>query len=184
MIHRRILAGLTVREESAGQLVVTTFAAILMAVGVMELLLVVGAIAAGWAGANHLEALPRLLAALAGLWSAIATINMSKTLIPRGMPLGSRLGAPTEARAGVGLALAIGAVLLIWPLGILLGPAALWVSLAALGRIKRAGGDLSGFGMAASAAILGCSVCGMYLFVLAMESAAVLTFGDLIPAPP
>jgi len=183
VIRQRTLGGSTLREVPAGQIVVLTFAAILMAAGLMELLVVVGAAATGWVATN-LEALPRLLAILIGLWSAIATFNMGKRLMPTGVPLDSRLGAPTEACAGMGLAMAIGAVVLIWPFGILLGPAALLVSLRALSPIKRAGGDLSGFGIAASAAVPACFVCGLYLFVLVLESAAALAFGELIPAAP
>ncbi len=150
----------------------------------MELLLVAGAAAVGLMGPNRLETLPRMLAVLVGLWCAIATIDMGKALIPSGILASSRSGAPTEARAGIGLALGITAVVFIWPIGILLGPAALWVSLRALDRIKRAGGELSGFGIAAAGALLSCSVCSLYLFFIAIESVAVLAFGDLIPAAP
>jgi len=65
----------------------------------------------------------------------------------------------TEARAALALILGIAAVVLVWPLGILLRPAAFWVGISAVRRINRAPGVL-GAGRARTGVIIGAVVSG------------------------
>src|SRR5205823_5496064 len=96
------------------------------------------------------------------------------------------IGAPpvAEGRAVLALGLAIAAVVLVWPLGILLGPAAFWVGISAVRRINRARGLLVGAGRARAGAIIGAVVSGMYLFWILADVVATFMFGSPIPAAP
>jgi hypothetical protein len=90
----------------------------------------------------------------------------------------------TEARAAVALILGIAAVVLVWPLGILLGPAAFWVGISAVRRINRTPGVLSGAGRARAGVIIGSVVSGMYLLWVIADVVAIFMFGSPIPAAP
>ena len=85
-----------------------------------------------------------------------------------------------EARATVALILGLTAVVLIWPLGILLGPAAFWVGISAVRRMNRAAGR----GRARAGAIIGAVVSGMYLCWVIADVVAIFLFGSPIPAAP
>jgi hypothetical protein len=89
---------------------------------------------------------------------------------------------PVESRAGLALSLGILAVVLVWPFGILLGPAACWAGLSAVRRINRAPGTLAGSGRARTGAIIGGVVSGMYLFWVLVDVVAIFAFGSAIPA--
>jgi len=82
------------------------------------------------------------------------------------------------------LVLGVAAVVLVWPLGILLGPAAFWVGISAVRRINRAPGLLTGGGRARAGAIIGAVVSGMYLFWVLADVVAIFMFGSAIPAAP
>ena len=129
-------------------------------------LLVVGAVAA---------------VATAGLGRAMMrTYVQGVALIDASAPTGSPV---VEARAALALILGIAAVVLIWPLGILLGPAAFWFGLAALRHINGAPGRLAGGGRAQTGAIMGAAVCGMYLFWVLADVVFIFLFGEPIPIP-
>jgi len=89
-----------------------------------------------------------------------------------------------KARAAVALILGIAAVVLVWPFGILLGPAAFWVGISAIRSINRAPGVLTGAGRARTGIIIGAVVSAMYLFWVLAEVVAVFMFGSPIPAAP
>jgi len=89
-----------------------------------------------------------------------------------------------EPRAGLALVTGILSVLLIWPLGILLGPAAVALGIAGLRRIRRANGTLTGSYMSIAGLTMGGVVCGLYLGALFLEIAALVLFGQMIPAAP
>src|SRR5258708_5985968 len=78
----------------------------------------------------------------------------------------------------------IAAVVLIWPFGVLLGPAAFWVGLAAVRLINAAPGRLTGGGRAQAGTIIGALVSGGYLFWVLVEVVAIFLFGEAIPAAP
>jgi hypothetical protein len=85
------------------------------------------------------------------------------------------IGPPpaAEGRAILALILAIAAVVLVWPLGIVLGPAAFWVGVSAVRRINRAPRLLTGAGRARIGAIIGAVVSGMYLFWILADVVAI-----------
>jgi hypothetical protein len=87
-------------------------------------------------------------------------------------------------RAVLAIILGVAAVLLVWPLGILLGPAAFRVGVSAVRRINRAPGLLTGGGRAQAGAIIGAVISGMYLFWVVAEVVAIFMFGSPIPAAP
>jgi Domain of unknown function (DUF4190) len=81
------------------------------------------------------------------------------------------------------LVLGICSIVLIYPLGVLLGPLALWFGITALRRINRSGRSLNGSGLAIAGIVMGAIVCGLYVAILLAELAALLLTGGLIPAP-
>jgi len=122
------------------------------------------------------------VAATAGLGRGMWRTNVAR----RSSLETSPASGPTvvEARAGLALILGIAAVVLIWPLGILLGPAAFWFGIAAVRRINAAADRLVGRGRAQVGVVMGASVCGVYLSVVVAEVVAIFMFGAPIPAAP
>ena len=130
-------------------------------------LLVVGAVAA---------------AATGGLGRAMWRANVQPVAVIDAPPI---VGPPVaEARPMLALVLGVAAVVLVWPLGILLGPAAFWVGISAVRRINRAPGLLTGGGRARAGAIIGAVISGMYLFWVLADVVAIFMFGSAIPAAP
>ena len=89
-----------------------------------------------------------------------------------------------ETRADVALAVGIVSLVLIWPLGILLGPLALGLGGSARRRIGRSHGMLGGTQTAIAGIALGGVVCGLYACVVIVEIASIILFGQAIPAAP
>jgi len=87
-----------------------------------------------------------------------------------------------ESRAGLALVCGIASLVLIWPFGIILGPLALWLGIWSLRRINRAQGLLTGKQIAIAGVAAGGVTCGFYALALCAEVAAVILFGQLIPA--
>ena len=82
------------------------------------------------------------------------------------------------------MALGIASLVLIWPVGIVLGPLALLFGISVIRRINRSGGTLAGARQARAGAICGGVVIALYLLALVAELAAVLLFGSPFPAAP
>ena len=74
-------------------------------------------------------------------------------------------------------------VLLMFPFGFLLGPAALWSGISGLRRIRRSGGALAGSKQAIAGIAMGSIICSMCAVVLILEIVVVLLTGAPIPAP-
>jgi hypothetical protein len=91
--------------------------------------------------------------------------------------------AAANPRARWALALGVGSVALIYPLGIVLGPTALLFGVSVLRRIRESGGTLRGARQAKAGAICGGFVTAFYLVALSAELAALLLSGSFIPAP-
>jgi hypothetical protein len=112
---------------------------------------------------------------------------MMRSCVPRfaivGAPPATR-PIVIEARAAIALILGIAAIVMIWPFGILIGPAAFWLGMSAVRRIDAAPGRLAGGGRARAGTFMGAVVCGMYLSVAVAEVAATFMFGAPIPAAP
>jgi Domain of unknown function (DUF4190) len=88
-----------------------------------------------------------------------------------------------EARAIAALVLGICAIVLIYPLGILLGPMALWFGITGLRRINRSGRALAGSGQAIAGIVMGAIVCALYALIVFFELVAVVLTGGPMPAP-
>jgi len=82
------------------------------------------------------------------------------------------------------LVLGIAAIVLVWPLGILLAPAAFWAGITAVRRISQDPARLSGVGRAETGTLIGSFISGMYLFWILVDVAAIFLFGSPIPAAP
>lgn len=126
-----------------------------------------------------------------GAVAVVATAGLGRATMRTYVRRVAQIDAPAttgppvvEARAAVALILGIAAVVLIWPFGILLGPAAFWVGLAAVRHINGASGRLTGGGRAQAGAIIGAAVSGIYLFVVLAEVVFILMFGEPMPAAP
>ena len=91
--------------------------------------------------------------------------------------------AVVDPRPRWALALGIASVVLIYPLGVFLGPIALLFAVSVLRRINGSGGILAGARLAKAGAICGGLVTAFYLLALSAELAALLLFGSFIPAP-
>jgi hypothetical protein len=96
-----------------------------------------------------------------------------------------QLAAPSkrhEARAIAALVLGVCSIVLIYPLGIVLGPLALWFGITGLRRINRSGRTLSGSGLAIAGIVTGAIVCAFYALIVFFELISFLLSGGPIPA--
>ena|ERR1700693_1771604 len=87
-----------------------------------------------------------------------------------------------EARAIAALVLGICSIVLIYPLGILLGPLALWFGITGLRRINRSGRALAGSGQAIAGIVMGAIVSAFYALIVFFELVALVLTGGPIPA--
>jgi hypothetical protein len=168
----------------------TVTGAVFVAGGVLEGALLVASIAFAWMWGTYRPTPWALIALLVvGAAAAAATAGLGRAMWRANVVPVAVVEAPTrlpvtEDRAVLALVLAITAIVLVWPLGILLGPAAFWVGLSAVRRINRAPGMLRGGGSARAGAIIGGLISGMYLFWVLADVVAIFMFGSPIPAAP
>lgn len=73
-------------------------------------------------------------------------------------------------------------ILLVFPFGVLLGPAALFTGISALRRVRNSGGTMAGSGRAIAGIVMGSIVCGLCAFALLVEVVAFVLTGAPIPA--
>ena len=73
-------------------------------------------------------------------------------------------------------------VLLMFPFGVLLGPAALSAGISALRRVRNSGGTMAGSGRAIAGIVMGSIVCGLCAFALLVEVVVFLLTGAPVPA--
>src|SRR5205823_13500909 len=104
--------------------------------------------------------------------ACVLLVEETRHLIPQ---------ATTYPRARWALAMGIASVVLIWPVGIVLGPLALLFGIGVVRRINGSGGALAGARQARAGAICGGIVIGLYLLALLAELAAILLTGSAIP---
>jgi hypothetical protein len=171
----------------------TVTGALFVAGGFFEAALLLASIAFSWIWGTYRPAPASFVALLVvGAAAAAATAGLGRTMWRTNIqPVGLIQASPTigpppvaEGRAVLALILAIAAVVLVWPLGILLGPAAFWVGVSAVRRINRAPGLLTGGGRAQVGATIGAVISGMYLFWILADVVAIFMFGSPIPAAP
>jgi hypothetical protein len=171
----------------------TVTGALFVAGGVLEAALLLASIAFSWIWGSYRPAPAAFVALLVvGAAAAAGTAGLGRAMWRTNVqPVGLIQAPPTigpppvaEGRAVLALVLAIAAVVLVWPLGILLGPAAFWVGVSAVRRINRAPGPLRGRGRARAGTIIGAVVSGMYLFWILADVVAIFMFGSPIPAAP
>lgn len=91
-------------------------------------------------------------------------------------------GMRHEARASAALGLGICSIVLIFPLGIVLGPLAFWFGVTALQRINRSERRLAGSGQAIAGTVMGAIVSGLSALFLFFELVVFLSTGGPIPA--
>ncbi|HEY8841034.1 MAG TPA: DUF4190 domain-containing protein [Candidatus Dormibacteraeota bacterium] len=97
----------------------------------------------------------------------------------------SQLAIPVrsrEARATAAFVLGICCIVLMYPLGVVLGPLALWFGISALRRIQMVNSNLGGLGFAVAGIVMGAIVSGLYALILFFEVVVFLLTGGLIPA--
>ncbi len=170
----------------------TVTGALFVAGGVVEGALLLASIAFAWIWGTYRPAPAALIALIVvGAAAAAATAGLGRAMWRTNVGSAAVIEAPmatappvTEARAALALILGIAAVVLVWPLGILLGPAAFWFGISAVRRINRAPGVLTGAGRARTGVIIGAVVSGMYLFWVLADVIAIFMFGSPIPAAP
>jgi hypothetical protein len=170
----------------------TVTGALFVAGGILEAALLFVSIAFNWIWGTYRPAAAAFIALLVvGAVAAAATAGLGRTMWRTNAQPVAVIGAPpiagppvAEARATLAIILGIIAVVLVWPFGILLGPAAFWVGTSAVRRINRAPGLLTGGGRARAGAIIGAVISGMYLFWVLADVAAIFMFGSPFPAAP
>jgi hypothetical protein len=94
----------------------------------------------------------------------------------------SALRETPEAAAKTALAAGIVGLLLLWPLGLMLGPLAVWSGISAQRRVQASGGKLGGAGLATAAVLIGAIVCALSAAMVLAEVVAFIWTGSLIPA--
>jgi hypothetical protein len=172
--------------------VVNVMGAVFVAGGVFEGALLLASIAFGWTlGPYKPSPVAFVALVLGGSLAAVATAALGRAMMRTYVTRFAVVDAPAttgalviEARAALALILGIAAIVMIWPFGILIGPAAFWFGVSAVRRINGAPGRLAGGGRARAGVFMGAFVCGLYLFVVAAEVAATFMFGAPIPAAP
>jgi uncharacterized Tic20 family protein len=87
-----------------------------------------------------------------------------------------------EARATAALVLGVCCIALIYPLGVILGPLALWFGVTALRHIQKSNGRLPGLGFAIAGTVMGTIATGLYALILFFEVVAFLLTGGPLPA--
>ena len=87
-----------------------------------------------------------------------------------------------EAHAVVALVLGICSIVLIYPLGVLLGPLAVGFGVSALRRINRSRPMLIGSGQAIAGIVTGGIVIGFYALIFDFELVSFILTGGPIPA--
>lgn len=90
--------------------------------------------------------------------------------------------ATYEPAAATAFVAGIVGVLLLWPLGVVLGPLAVWSGISARRRIETAGGRLVGSRLAVAGIVIGSTVCALSALMLLAEVVVFLLTGGLIPA--
>jgi hypothetical protein len=80
------------------------------------------------------------------------------------------------------LVLGVCCIALIYPLGVVLGPLALWFGISALRRIQKSSGSLPGLGFAIAGVVMGAIATALYALILVVEVVAFLLTGGPIPA--
>jgi hypothetical protein len=80
------------------------------------------------------------------------------------------------------LVLGICCIVLIYPLGVVLGPLALWLGISALRRIQTGDSNVDGLGFAVAGIVMGAIISGFYALILFFEIVALLLTGGPIPA--
>lgn len=164
--------------------------AVFVAGGAFEAALLLASMAFSWKWGPYRPGPGAFIALVAaGFGAAAATAGLGAAMMRTG---GQRRAPaetpatthprPVEPRAGLALSLGILAVVLVWPFGILLGPAACWAGLSAVRRIDRTLGTYAGSGRARVGAFIGALVSGMYLFWILLDVVAIFAFGSAIPA--
>jgi hypothetical protein len=171
---------------------VNVIGALFVAGSAFEGSVLLASIAFGWKWGPYRPAPAAFIALLVvGTVATAATAGIGKAMmqtyvrpvayVQASVPTGPTL---VEPRAALALISGIAAAVLVWPFGILLGPAAFWFGVSAVRRIDGALGRLSGAGRAQTGAIIGALVSGMYLFWILADVAAIFAFGEPIPAAP
>jgi len=176
-----------------GQPAVTVTGALFVAGGVLEAALLLVSIAFSWTWGTYRPAPAAFVALIVvGAAAAAATAGLGRAMWRTNVqPVGQIQVSPTiapppvaEGRAVLALVLAIAGVVLVWPFGIFLGPAAFWVGVSAVRRTNRSPGLLTGGGRARAGAIIGAVISAMYLFWIFADVVAIFMFGSPIPAAP
>ena len=170
----------------------TVTGALFVAGGVVEGALLLASIAFALIWGTHRPGPAAFVALLVvGAAAAAATAGLGKAMWRTNVGPAAAIEAPaaaappvTEARAALAPILGIAAVVLVWPLGILLGPAAFWVGVSAVRRINRTPRILAGAGRARAGLIIGAAVSGMYLFWVLADVLAIFMSGSPLPAAP
>ena len=164
--------------------------AVFVAGGAFEAALLLASIAFSWKWGPYRPDPGAFIALVAaGLWASVATAGVGAAMMrtggqrraPAEMPA-TTASRPVEPRAGLALSLGILAIVLVWPFGILLGPAAFWAGLSAVRRIDRTFGTYAGSGRARIGAFIGAVVSAIYLFWILVDVVAIFAFGSAIPA--
>jgi len=73
-------------------------------------------------------------------------------------------------------------VILVFPFGVLLGPAALFTRISALRCVRSSGGTMADSGRAIAGIVMGSIVCGVCALALLVEVVVFLLTGAPIPA--
>lgn len=162
--------------------------------GIFEALLLIASISFGLTLGPYKPSAGAFIAlSVVGFAAAAATAGLGAIMIRTSrpgvafIPGGTRDGTAhlvVESRAAVALVLGLAAIVLVWPFGILLAPAAFWLGTAAVRRIDQHPVRLSGLGRAKTGTIMGAFISGMYLFWILADVAAIFLFGSPIPAAP
>ncbi len=87
-----------------------------------------------------------------------------------------------EARERWARGVGIASIVLVYPLGLVLGPLSLWLGRSAIRRVSRGEIPPSDMGPAVAGAVIGALVCGIYLLLALADVVAILLFGSPIPA--
>jgi hypothetical protein len=164
---------------------VLMFGALFIAAGIAEGVLLLAA--ATWSLIyRHPDPVQFPILVVLGAASAVATVGFGDAIVKAAAPIIPPTSIPSpraEFRAVVSLLVGIAAVVLCYPLGAVLGPAAFLVGRSAVRRIGQATVAVNGAGTARTGMMLGALISATYLLWIVADVAMIFMSGQPFYAP-
>lgn len=164
---------------------VLVLGAVFLAGGIAEAGILLAA--AGWSLIyRHPDPVQFPILVVLGAASAAATVGFGDGIVKAAAPAIPPTNGPSaraEARAVLSLLVGIAALILCYPLGVVLGPSAFLLGRSGVHRIGRASEAVNGVGIARAGMMLGALVSAAYMLWIVADVAMIFMSGEPFYAP-